>query len=759
MVAQHATNGFQFGTARRQTTIQRIEDILGRLRQVKPIAINKWQALCPAHDDTVPSLTFSIGENGTILLYCHAGCDIKDICSALGIEEKDLFPSEPTATAKNNRSSRKIIGEYNYINEEGKLIFQTVRFSPKGFAQRRPGENGEWVWDIKNVKRILYQLPELLKADKENFVFVVEGEKDVDRLRSFSLTATTNPMGAGKWRKEYNEWLRDRKVVILPDNDQPGIKHAQDVAESLLGTAAEVRIVKLDNLPTGGDITDWLGTGGDITQLMLRVNEAKPLSKGQKSAAAEITTTDFAFHLTDAGNGERFAVQHGYKLRYCYTWERWLFFDGQRWNDKVAEEIAGNLAVETARGIIKEAENESNDNRRWEILKWSHKSESGYMRSAMLASAHHVKPIPAYADEFDTNPWLLNVLNGSIDLKTGRLQPHNPVDMITKLAPVRYDPKGECSLWFDCLNTWMDGNAEKIDYLQRLGGYCLTGDVAARIFPIFYGSGKNGKSVFCNTLIGLMGDYGIIAPQDFLAEKHTEEHPTEIADLLGARLVIAQETRAGMRLRTSLVKSMTGERRLKARFMRQNYFEFPITHKIILTTNSKPIIEDMSDAIWDRTALVDWPVRIPDDEVDIHLLDKLDAERPGLLNWLLEGCRKLQAENYKLTPPESIKTATQIYRDESDPLTDFIAECCIIEPNTVTRVRDLRKAYDAWVDRNNVRFILSPRRFNEILTGLGPKRIPIWQNGKDYKCWQGITLRSEIDSALPVLPQSGVKQL
>jgi 5S rRNA maturation endonuclease (ribonuclease M5) len=171
---------------------------------------------------------------------------------------------------------KRIVAVYDYVDEAGCLRFQTVRYNPKGFSQRRPDGKGGWHWNLAGAPRLLYRLPELLTADANATVFIPEGEKDVDNLRAAGLVATTNPMGAGKWRREFNEALRNRKVVILPDNDVPGREHAQEVARTLNGVAASVKVLELPNLPAGGDISHWLAAGNSTAELQRMADALEP---------------------------------------------------------------------------------------------------------------------------------------------------------------------------------------------------------------------------------------------------------------------------------------------------------------------------------------------------------------------------------------------------------------------------------------------------------------------------------------------------
>ena len=182
-----------------------------------------WSAQCPAHDDQHPSLSIAEGDDGRVLLKCHAGCTTEEIVEKLDLNISDLFPP------KLRSQRRHIVHGYDYRDEDGGLLYQVTRYEPKGFRQRRPKEGG-WIWNMKDVQRVLYRLPELRAADPKEPVFVTEGEKDADRLADLGLVATTNVGGAGKWRTEYTEELQDRVLVLLEDNDAAGHGHVQKIA-------------------------------------------------------------------------------------------------------------------------------------------------------------------------------------------------------------------------------------------------------------------------------------------------------------------------------------------------------------------------------------------------------------------------------------------------------------------------------------------------------------------------------------------------
>ncbi len=256
-----------------------VDALLSRLRAVRKSG-HGWEARCPAHDDQKSSLTVAVGDSGKLLLKCHAGsgCPVEEIVAVLGLTMADLFP---TGTAPPS-----VVATYEYRDESGELLFAVDRLDPKGFRQWRP-DGGRRTWNLNGVRRVLYRLPELLAADPDNPVYVAEGEKDCDALVKLGLVATTNPGGAGKWRDEYNGFLIGRHVVILPDNDAAGRKHAEQVARSLASGASSVRVVALPNLPEKGDVSNWLATGGTRAELQALVIATAGWTSMQTTPVAE----------------------------------------------------------------------------------------------------------------------------------------------------------------------------------------------------------------------------------------------------------------------------------------------------------------------------------------------------------------------------------------------------------------------------------------------------------------------------------------
>ena len=272
----------QTGEQDHERGIPPIELVRGRLDGFKQTAPNQWIACCPAHSDSHPSLGVSVGEDGRLLLKCRSqGCSAEQICKALGLTISDLFPPE------SDQPKKRIVATYDYTDEAGCLLYQVVRYDPKDFRQRRRGRNGEWDYSVQGIRRVLYRLPDIVNALMETPVWIVEGEKDVETLRKLGLLATTNAGGAGKWRGEFNEVLRDRPVLLLPDNDDAGHKHAQKVATALHGIAASVRVIELPGLPDKGDVSDWIAQPGNDKETLLKLAEAAVRSEEASSCHSE----------------------------------------------------------------------------------------------------------------------------------------------------------------------------------------------------------------------------------------------------------------------------------------------------------------------------------------------------------------------------------------------------------------------------------------------------------------------------------------
>ena len=403
-------------------------------------------------------------------------------------------------------------------------------------------------------------------------------------------------------------------------------------------------------------------------------------------------------HLTDLGNTLRLVKRHGANIRHVHEWG-WLVWDGRRWCPDHTGAIE-RLGKKTVKAIYVEASQAREQSRRESLSKHAVKSESKARIRDMIELAKSELEVVARPDQFDTNPWLLNCLNGTLDLRTGQLREHRKSDLITKLAAVEYDPEAKAPLFAEFLNRTMDGNRNLIGFLRRAVGYCLPGVTIEQILFVFFGLGSNGKSTFLELIASMLGDYAKRTPASTLLAHRGDRIPNDIARLQGARFVVATETEQQRAFNESLVKQLTGNDTVTARFLHKEFFEFRPQFKIILGTNHKPEIKGQDHAIWRRIRLVPFTVIIPDSEQDKALAEKLMAELPGILTWSVQGCLQWQKEGLK--EPQEVLQATLEYREESDVLAEWMEESCKVSDRYRATPADLYISYRQWCEKSGV---------------------------------------------------------
>ena len=361
---------------------------------------------------------------------------------------------------------------------------------------------------------------------------------------------------------------------------------------------------------------------------------------------------------------------------------------------------------------------------------WAARAEKRYPIESALKQLEAQADIVIRHDAFDQEPWLFNVQNGTIDLRTGKVREHCRLDMLTKIAPASFDAAAKCPQWMKFLDDIMAGDIKLQAFLQRIVGYALTGSTKEQKLFFLHGAGANGKSVFLDTMLHVFGDYGRRIAPDLLFLRRNDTHPTALADLQGVRLAVTTETEQGRRLAEVLVKELSGGDRLTARKMRQDYFEFEPTHKIFQSGNHLPVIRGTDHAIWRRIDLIPFEVVFADADQDKDLAAKLREEANGILRWCVNGT--LEWLRYGLTEPDKVVAATREYRSDMDILGDFFDDRCVIVPCAEVSNPDLRKAYETWCEANGERAIsaralglnLKERGFTQ--TSAGPKRTRTW---------------------------------
>ncbi len=710
---------------------------------------DKAKAICPAHPDKEASLSINYNrEKGATGIYCHAGCDIEDILNRVGLKQSDLF-DEPLQQSRLKDKSNNIEAVYKYTDEKGKVIFEKIRFRPKKFSQRRyVGDavvwgleagtyyetfNGSNAWSMKaretvsrefeGIEPVVYNLPGIKRAFKnEEPVFVVEGEKDADNLIKIELTATTSFDGASKskqkqkWRESYNKYFEGVDVVLIPDNDEPGKAHMTAIAKSLWNVANSIKILNLPNLEEKEDTTDWLDYGGTKEKLLQLVENTEAWDPSLEPEDVSL----LFYNFSDVGNSERFIAMYNKIVRYNPVRKKWLIWSGKHWRMDFDGRIE-SLARKTVKTLqkqgleIKEIKEDDIELKK-EIRKFVLRSENDARIRAIVNQAKTESNI--VIREMDRNPYLLNLKNGTLNLKTGKLQEHNRKDFITKLVDIKYEAKAKCPNWTEFINKIFLGNTELIEYIQKSLGYSLTGDANLQCFYLLHGQGSNGKGTFMKAVLTILGDYAAVLKGSSLMERVGDEGARgDLAKLEGKYFVCVNELEDGKSFDEALVKSLSSgaDEAIPVRRMYEEEFDLHPTFKMWMTTNKLPKIKGTDNGIWRRVRKIPFEYNFENDEdKDEHFFEnKLLPEISGILNWAIEGCMKWQKEGMHV--PDIVKYAIEDYKNDMDVIQRFIEECCIVSETCKVKRANLYEAYCLWC-KENKEYTLSSRKLNKKLT-------------------------------------------
>lgn len=745
---------------------------------------NGFLVECPLHEDDKPSLSIAEVRNNKgfdqIVIHCQAGCTgtkhrpnvagYNALLKILGYTKWDLTSEpQPVSNGNGNGSASKyahlledIIAVHDYRDEAGKLLYQCVRYDTKAqrakgrqpakCRMRQPGNApGYYKWNLDGVRLIPYRLPELLASDPADYAFILEGEKDVDSAKKRGLIATCNPTGAQSWTDDYSVFLANRICIIVPDNDNSGAMHANQVYDSLLRCApgATVKILALQGLKAKGDVTDWFNDGhtadelkalADALLIQLTPSQAPPVQPPPASNPNPAPTPiQKDYNTTDMGNAERFADKFGSLVRYCSKLGKegvWLIWDGARW--QIDEKLKiHRMAKEVVPDIYRDSQNALMQPDKVRLFKWALQTEGLATRNNMVKDARPALSVAV--DELDTHSWLLNCRNGTLDLRTGKLRTHDQNDYLTKMIDIDYDEKADCPTWIDFVNTSQWDKSEMIEYLQKAVGYSLTGDTGEKCMFILHGPKDTGKSTFVEAMQMLLGEYAIKIQTQTLMWRREKQQSNDIAILKGARFVHASEAEEHERLAEAQIKEMTGGDTITCRFLHAEFFQFQPEFKLWLSTNHKPKASN-DEALWGRLKLIPFTYRITDDQKDRKLKAKLKAELPGILKWAVDGCLKWQRDGLK--DPQIVSSATGDYRGQMDTIGQFLDDCCDIgDDNYYVMATPLYDAYKQWCidmgerpeSQRSLGLKLNDR-------GLKSSRIPSGPN-KGRTEWQGVKIR------------------
>lgn len=675
-----------------------------------------FTAQCPTHDDKHNSLSVSRADDGKILLHCFAGCESETIANALGLHMRELF-------SRNGHTRAQIVATYDYTDEGGAMLYQCVRFTPKGFRQRRPDGVGGWVWNLNGTRRVLYRLPELLAARDDELVFVVEGEKDADNLARLGLLATTNAGGANNWRDEYAETLRGRHVVIIPDNDDAGRKHARRVAQSLKDVATSVKVLELPNLPAKGDVSDWLQAGGDKDALLELAARASTYADTSDPNYLPYPDILEAYHRAETGDAEILARLFAERIAFDHAENSWHLFKKHFWERDVTGRVEKFVTDELAAQYLfaaAERKRQNGDDADKQVKEFYARANALRYRNKIanvLDRARKQDALALRGDEWDKDALLLGCANGVLNLRARDFEFRDgaPRDFLRTIAPTEWnDLHTPAPRWEQFLQEIFAGDAEIIAFIQRWFGYCLTADVSENAFVVLHGEdGRNGKRILTETIARGMGGYATAGDDDLFLDSRDRAAgaPKQfLIDLAARRLVLLSETKEGARFNLARIKQLAGGDTIKARGMfAPRGVEIAPTWKFVLSTNRLPHADSDDAAFFERIFVVRLTQRFvthpdptnPNEHPRDSKLDQtLRAEQSGILAWLVRGCLDWQRDG--LNPPESVRMATAEYRAGEDTLAQWQSERCWIGANAEMKAADGYNDYRKWADANGL---------------------------------------------------------
>lgn len=679
---------------------------------------DKAQCKCPAHDDKQASLTITKGRKCT-LFHCHAGCTLEDVLSAAGLEKKDTFydtePKIPNWRAYiESREKRRIEATYNYVSINGSYAFTKIRLSGKKLLYGKL-ENDRFSYGIgregrKSYKAIYGSVQALTKAVSEGKpIFIPEGEKDVDTLTKQGYTAFTYG-GVNDWQADFAELVKNADVIVFADNDNPGIAVANTILRDIRPVVKSAKvIIPMPDIPKA-DISDYFQAGhskqefeqmiNTVTENRMECNtepqkpKNKPLDQVLKDLHAE------QYETSDKGFGRLFANVFKDKHRYNPSRRDFMQYDGKRWIDDTEGLSARASAKDLSDALVRYAVSVDTEGK---YLKAVTPLCNIRNRNNMLQDSRDVYFFTN--EQLDEDDYLLNLQNGTLDLSENepRFIEHSPDLLLSKICNVEYDPTATCKEWEKFLLEIMQGDRDKIQYLQKIAGLSLTGNTEQETCFILYGSTtRNGKSTFCETLIHLLGDYALTMKPETLAVKQnldSRQASGDIARLAGCRFCNASEPPKRMLFDTALLKSLLGRDSITARHLHQREFSFIPKFKLVINTNYLPTITDDTVFSSGRINVISFDRHFEPHEQDKHLKDKLRSSRElsGILNWCIEGLQLYRQQG--LEPPKTVQNTTETYRTDSDKIGNFINEC-LTKTGKNSKAKDIYEVYIKWCDDN-----------------------------------------------------------
>lgn len=681
----------------------------------------------------------------------HAGGDVDED------QEDDDTAANPKGEessdqpARGARVARRVTGVYRYTDAAGDHLYTKERLEPvsgsgrKSFRWRTEGRP----YAERRGRQgppLLYRLHQLHALTAGHGVFVVEGEKCVNTLvEQLRLPATCAADGASSWASIHVDDRRvpfiGKHVVILPDADKAGREHARVVAGDLARAAASITILELPDLADGEDVADWAprydSPAAARAALLELVAAAEPVPAGELAeleAEAEAAVAGGGGggsgsgstrghgggnlgrpdSLNDARLAASFCAYVGEDLRYVESSKDWIRWNGVHWEVVPVSDLYRRWADEELGRIVAIIETWDSEN--------SVKARAIKAATESLGSSRKMECVLAFvrddleieADTLDRETHLLVTPNAVVDLRTGEPVPPSREQYALRATAARWDPDATCPRWERFLSEIACDRADLVEYLHRVAGYFATGETSGRCFFVLHGSGRNGKSIFVNRIRGLLGTMAARSQNEtFIRQRFGRSGPqNDLARLAGRRLVYMAEIPEGDRLDEARVKEITGNEPISARFLKCEHFEFTPRFKLVIATNHKPEIRESGPAIWERMRAVPFDAYFPkgSPEDDPELEDTLCDESAGILRWVVAGAARWYQNG--LTEPECVVASTEEYREEMDPIGEWLREYCevALEHRDENRLSpyctlsgSLYKSYSAWCEEQKQR--------------------------------------------------------
>jgi putative DNA primase/helicase len=737
-------------------------ETVSRYVELKPKG-SEYEGLCPFHGEKTPSFQLFQGDKGW--LYHCKGCgasgDVIDFVAEINREtliqaakriEGGQFPDtagpplpppglppeawspclapESAVFDQGRVWNHRKLKHVSHNNASRVDCYRTPAGAPICYVARFDRDDGgktivtttyathadgraDWVTIRPSQPYPLFGL-DAIAADPTKPVLVFEGEKKRALAEPLLAGYICTTILGGTSGATCTDWapLYGRRVVLWPDNNEPGRKCMDRVAKELAGRAESLSVVDVSSLPEGHDVADLIDTGADVEDwLGWRITPYTPPAQAAKSEerksraesrAAEPREATFADALladmppeySDDHLAQEFAETFHKRCCYCNELMTWMVWDGQRWAPDRTLAVRDLIRVRICRAKATEAANRLDLGKRGGAIAGALGSARAVGSVDTLARAD--RRIAVTTDQFDADQWALNTPGGIVNLQTGELREALPSDYCSRLAGAT--PQGDCPQWVEFLMQCCRGDAEMVGYLQRWLGYCITGSVREQKFLFVHGPGGSGKSTLMEVARHVLGDYAQTTPMEtFMRKQRDGGVPIDIAEMKGSRFITAEEITEGRSWDEQKLKLCTGGVKLKARFMNRNFFEFEPTAKFTFAGNNTPQLDNVDEAMKRRFVMIPFLNQMPEDSRDNTLVDRLKAEADGILAWMVEGCRQWQREGLKVPP--SIKAATAEYFSDQDVISQFIATRLDTTDRTRSEIDTVvYQAYSRWCD-------------------------------------------------------------